>query len=147
VFNPDSETLFSLDEIMVRRGQDEESIVPIRSIRPASNGILLLAFENVHDRNEAETFRGATLLVPREVLPATEDGEFYVHDILGAAVVGTDGASYGKVVDYITYPSTDVFVVQGERRYEVPVVDDFVRSVDPVRKVVTVEGIDGFETT
>lgn len=147
VHNPDSEVLFGLTEVMVRVGQTPDRLMPILRARPAAEGVALIALEGVIDRTQAEALRGALLLVPRQALPATDEDEFYVHDILGANVVGPDGTCFGQVVDYVSYPTADVLVVQGERRYEIPVIDDFVRNVDPHRKTVTVEGIDDFETT
>lgn len=145
--NPDSEVLFASSEVVVRGGEPSERVMTIGSVRPVADGIVLLAFDGITDRNAAEAMRGCTLHVSREVLPAADEGEFYVHDILGAKVVGEDGRTFGEVVDYVTYPAADVIVVQGEKRYEVPVIDDFVRHIDTEAKSITVAPIDDFETT
>lgn len=143
--NPDSEILLDVAEVFVRKGEDEGRVMAVRSVRAAADGFALMAFDGVTTRSEADALRGAGLLVPRGILPEAEDGEFYVHDILGAKVVQPDGRVLGEVVDYVSYPTTDVLIVQGAARYEIPLVDDFVRDIDTVQKIVTVEGVDDFE--
>jgi 16S rRNA processing protein RimM len=143
--NPDSEILLDVVEVFVRKGDGEGRVMAVRSARPAADGFALMAFEGVTTRSEADALRGAGLSVPRGTLPEAEDGEFYVHDILGAKVVQPDGRVLGEVVDYVSYPTTDVLIVQGTTRYEIPLVDDFVRDIDTAKKVVTVEGVDDFE--
>lgn len=145
--NPTSETLFDVDEVSIQLGDCAPRIMRIRSARPAADGIVLLSLDGVGDRDQAEALRSARLHVPRDVLPPVEDGEFYVHDILGAQVVGGDGTVFGRVVDYVSYPAVDVIVVQGDRRYEVPVIDDFVHRIDAGAKQVIVGAIEDFETT
>jgi 16S rRNA processing protein RimM len=142
--NPDSEILLRIDKVRLHNDQGSR-LVDVRGARRAADGIVLMALEGIGSRSEAEAHRGMAILVPRDVLPKAQDNEFYVHDILGAKVVDSRGHELGKVVDYISYPSTDVLVVQGDKRFEIPLIDDFVRSIDSVGRIVTVEGVDDFE--
>ncbi len=144
--NPDSRVLFAVSHVTVRLPSAEDRQATIRSARPAAAGIALLALDDVHDRNGAECLRGAALLVPRDRFAPADEDEFYVHDVLGAQVVGQDGTVYGRVVDYVSFPAADVLVVQGDKRYEIPMIDDFVRRVDPEQRQVVVASIDDFET-
>ena len=51
-------------------------------------------------------------------------------DILTAAAArGEDGAELGRIEDVLTMPSSDVYVIAGEKRYMVPAVREFVREI------------------
>ncbi|MBI5531362.1 MAG: 16S rRNA processing protein RimM [Deltaproteobacteria bacterium] len=147
LYNPDSEVLFEVDKVhaLLPDGSDRE--IKIDSVRAASAGIVLLTLEGVAGRDAAETMRGVVLSVPRTTLPAPGEGEFYVCDVIGAHVFLQDGTEVGKVVDYRAYPTTEVLLIQGEsKRYEVPLVADFVDSVDARAGRVVLLSIDGFES-
>lgn len=147
LFNSDSDVLFDLESVRLRLPDGAVREADIASARPAADGFVLLRIEGVSDRNQAEALRGAVLVVSRSDLPPVEEGEFYVCDILGADVFLVDGTRLGTVSDYRSYPSTDVLVVQGDRRrWEVPLVDDFVASVDPANRRIELHSVDGLET-
>lgn len=59
--------------------------------------------EGVETRTQAEALRGVRLYVPRAALPAPAPGEHYRADLLGLAVVSTDGASLGRVRAFEDY--------------------------------------------
>ena len=76
----------------------------------------------------------------RDSLPPEEDGEHYVCDLVGATVVGPDGA-LGTVEGVQSYPSIDALVVRpgspGRGTVEVPLIDDFVERVRIEDRTVT----------
>jgi 16S rRNA processing protein RimM len=147
LFNPDSEILDIVEEVHVKVADGPDRVIHIDDCRPVAGGGVLLVLEGIEDRNGADTLRGAILSVPRSSLPAPEEGEFYVHDIIGAVAVLADGTEIGKVIEHLSYPTTEVLVIQGaSRRYEVPLVRDFVQSVDPAAKRVVLTSVDGFES-
>lgn len=147
LFNTDSEILFDLEQVKLHLPNGTESDYDIDSVRPSTEGFVLLRLAGVEDRNAAEELRGATLIVDRSALPPPEDGEFYVCDILGADVFLTDGTQLGTVADYRSYPSTDVLVVHGKgKRWEVPLVDDFVASIDVSARRVELHSVEGLES-
>jgi len=51
----------------------------------------------VIDRNVAEKLVNLRLYVDRAQLPATEDDEFYLADLVGLEAVGAEGVSLGRV--------------------------------------------------
>ena len=75
----------------------------VRSVRVLSEG-LLVAFDEMPDRNAAETWRGRYLLVPADELPSPDDGEVYLHDLIGMRVVLSDGTTVGTVDELYELP-------------------------------------------
>jgi 16S rRNA processing protein RimM len=147
LYNAESDVLLQVDTVRLRRQGQPDAHVNIRTARPASGGFLLIAFEGVDDRDAAEALRGVVLEVPRHALPPLDPGEFYVCDVIGAHAVLPDGTPIGTVVDFQSFPSTQVLVVEHDgRRFDVPLVDDFVQSVDVDAKRVVISSLDGLES-
>ena len=93
------------------------------------------------DRNAAAAMRGATIEVPRSVLPKAKRGEFYWTDVLGAEVVSTSGAKLGRLMSLTSNGAQDVMVVaDGERERLIPAVTGpIVQGVDVAAKRIVVE--------
>ena len=153
-FNKDSALLLALDEVLVRfaegprKGEAHE--VSIDAARQGNDAILL-KLHGVDDRSGADEVRGAELCVRRGDFPETEEGEFYACDVVGARVVaeggvGEAGEELGLVRELTSYPSVDILLVEGPRgRYEIPLVDAYVASVDTAKGVVTIRTMEGLE--
>ncbi|MFP4449760.1 MAG: ribosome maturation factor RimM [Rhodosalinus sp.] len=62
-----------------------------------AKGTLTARLSGVASREAAEALRGTTLHLPREVLPALPEDEFYHADLLGLPVFDTGGAPLGRV--------------------------------------------------
>lgn len=121
-------------------------------VEPASSGpltvfsarwnkdILLLAFDEIETRNQAETLRGAKLFIETEDIGADDDDEgWYEHELVGLDVqVG--GNVVGKVSGLHTMPVQDLLVVTTAEGQEVlvPFVEQIVPEVNVGDKYVVV---------
>ncbi|WP_125613518.1 ribosome maturation factor RimM [Specibacter cremeus] len=100
----------------------------VRSAR-WNKDILLLGFEGVLTRNDAELLRGTTLFIDAE--EDTDDDGWYEHDLLGLEVrVGSE--TVGKVTGLRTLPVQDLLIVEDANGEEVlvPFVEEIVPEVD-----------------
>jgi 16S rRNA processing protein RimM len=86
----------------------------ISSARQTPKGFLL-DLEGVESRTAAQRLRGEQLLLDRGELDATEEGEFYVADLLGLTAVSDAGEVLGKVTDTFETAAHEVLVVREER--------------------------------
>jgi 16S rRNA processing protein RimM len=111
-------------ELSCRRGEIREAI-RLLTVRPHGNR-LLVRIEGVDDASGAKEYAGALLYAPRERISLSE-GEYLDDDLVGCAVLGTDGAAYGTVQRVDHYPSSDMLVVNGTL---VPMVDSIVCEID-----------------
>ena len=93
---------------------------------------LLVSFEEIPDRTAAEAARGVLLHaeVPADESPEDPD-EFYDHQLVGLAAVGTDGESLGEV-SRLVHGAQDLLVVTTTdgREALVPFVTALVPEVD-----------------
>jgi len=67
-----------------------------KNARPVSRFYSLAVVEK-KTREQIEALKSTKLYVPREALPAAEDGEFYYSDLIGLTVVNQDGEAVGTV--------------------------------------------------
>ena len=80
----------------------------VGSSRP-HQGRWLVRFEGVADRNGAEALRDRVLRAE----PVAVNGILWVHELLGAEVVATDGRVLGKVAAVEANPASDLLVLDG----------------------------------
>ena len=103
---------------------------------------LIAKLEGIDDRDQARTLQGMEVAVFRDQLPEPEPGEYYWHDLLGLNVVNLNGARLGKVVELQETGANDVLVIEGERRYLVPLVmDEVIREIDLDNRQILVDWI------
>ena len=93
------------------------------------------------DRTAAEALTNLRLYVERERLPAAEDDEFYLADLIGLRVVGVGGGAIGLVAlvhDYGAGASLEI-TREGAGALIVPFTRACVPVVDLAAGVVTVD--------
>jgi 16S rRNA processing protein RimM len=119
----------------------------VRSVRPFNEG-LLVGFNEVPDRNAAETWRGRYILAPADELPPPDDNEIYQHDLLGMRVELTDGQTVGTIQEIYELPqglALDVRLAEPRATETVILLYDenTIASVDKERRVVVVTPAEG----
>jgi 16S rRNA processing protein RimM len=112
----------------------------IKSVRPHS-GRLLVAFDEVVDRTQADTLQGATLSaeVAVDQMPADPE-EFYDRQLIGLEVYLAGGGRAGNVVGVLHSPLQDLLTIRRPdgREVMVPFVAELVPQIDLVAGIVRV---------
>jgi 16S rRNA processing protein RimM len=100
---------------------------------------LIVAFEQVPDRNAAETLRGGTLFIDSDTTDDEDDDAWYEHELVGLDV-RHEGNVVGKVTALRTMTVQDLLVVEltGGHEVMVPFVGEIVPEVNPEEGFVTV---------
>ena len=75
-------------------------------------GALIARASEIATREAAEALRGLELYLPRAVLPAPDEDEFYLADLIGLAVVAPDGAELGRVKDVQNFGAGDLLEIE-----------------------------------
>jgi 16S rRNA processing protein RimM len=101
--------------------------------------ILLLGFEGVETRNQAEALRGARLFIEAEELEEDDDEGWYEHELVGLDVRVGDTV-VGKVTGLRTLPVQDLIEVEGTDGKEIliPFVEEIVPEVNVGGKYLVV---------
>ena len=92
---------------------------------------LVIKFDLVADRTQAETMRGVTVTVPPEDLGPLPPGAYYHYQIIGMEVHDEARARLGAVTEVLSTGANDVYVVRdGKRETLVPALAEVIVSVD-----------------
>ena len=99
---------------------------------------LLLKFAGIDAPEQARSMLvgGYVTIAPdqRDSLP---EDTHYIDDIVDCAVVNSEGQPLGRIVEVVSMPSTDAYVVRGTKGEAlVPAIGDFVVEIAPGRVVV-----------
>lgn len=101
-----------------RRGGEDETL-EVRASRPFQHRFIV-SFAGVESREAAEDLRGTVLLAE----PVEDPDAYYVHELIGAAVVEVDGTARGTITAVEANPASDLLVL------------DHGRALVPLRFVV-----------
>lgn len=116
----------------------------ITSVRFFKN-LVILKFKGYDNINDIEKYKGKDLLITRENAVPLAENEYFIYDIIGAAVVEEDGKEVGILKEVLTTGANDVYVVKGKDQKEIllPVIPDCVLTVDTDEKKVIVRILPG----
>jgi 16S rRNA processing protein RimM len=127
----------------VLAGEDGRRVLVVKEARPHRSR-LLITFEGVGDRDQAEALQGTYLFVPSSDSPSLPTGEYWTHDLIGCEVFTENGRSLGELREVIHTPANDVWVVQGqEGETLVPALKDVVSEVDLGARRIVVREVEG----
>lgn len=88
-----------------RPGAPAQTVV-VAAVRPAHDH-WILRLQGVDDRDQAQALTGCALEIDAALLPATDDDEVYLHELLGAAVIEAEsGEQAGTVTGFIETAQT-----------------------------------------
>jgi len=102
----------------------------------------------IADRDVAEALKGAVVQISRRHFPALDDNEFYWVDLIGLAVVNLQGDALGTVSGLMESGAHPILRVElpdvsgvekRQREMLIPFVDQFIKTIDRVGKVIQVD--------
>ncbi|CAB4330872.1 unannotated protein [freshwater metagenome] len=104
------------------------------------NGILLLGFEGITDRNGIEVLRDTLMYCEVDIdAPGENDDDFHVLQLIGCTAFLESGEKLGEVSDVINLPAQDLLAIQSaEGEVLIPFVRQLVPVVDIKNRKMTV---------
>jgi 16S rRNA processing protein RimM len=115
--------------------------------RPVANG-LGARLSGIVTREQADALRGQRLYLPRTVLPATGDDEFYHADLIGLDVFDTGGTLLGRVQAIHNHGAGDLLEVArpaGQTALLLPFTRAVVPTVDLTARRLIADLPEGLE--
>jgi len=100
---------------------------------------LVARIEGIDDRELARELIGTEIAVPRDDLPAPDEGEIYWADLIGCSVVNQENQEFGNVTGLLETGANDVLIVEGEKERLIPYTDQVVKDVDLDRAQIRVD--------
>jgi 16S rRNA processing protein RimM len=134
------EERYAPGSVLHREGSDEPLTV-IWSSAVADGPGWRLQFREVATRDAAEALKGAYLEVVAGPEAQLGRGEYFWHEVIGAAVSDVDGTVLGTVRDVYRSGGAEVYIVSGGPygEFDVPGVRAFVRIFAPRRGEIVID--------
>jgi 16S rRNA processing protein RimM len=111
-------------------GEARPRRVGVISARRHGN-FVLLKLDGYPTRTEAELLRNELLQVPEDEAIPLEEGEYFLHQLLGLQVVTESGQRLGRLTDVLETGANNVFIIDGpDGELLVPDIPDVVLEVD-----------------
>jgi 16S rRNA processing protein RimM len=118
---------------------DSHGLLTVASAR-VHNGILLLGFNGISDRNSVEKLRDVLLYSEVDIDEAGfEDDDYHVLQLIGCQAFLVDGDLLGEVTEVLNLPGQDVLSIRTDNgEVLIPFVHQLVPVVDIKAKKMTV---------
>ena len=132
----DAATRFALGAVVET---DKGTSLTVDSVR-VHNGILLLGFIGISDRDGIEALRDTLLYADVDIdAPGEDDDDYHVLQLIGCVANLEDGTKFGEVSDVLNLPGQDVLAIKTDHgEVLVPFVHQLVPTVDIKAKIVVV---------
>lgn len=115
----------------------------IKSYRTHKN-FHLLTFEGVSNMNDILDLKGEDVYIEEDENLSLDEHEFHVKDIVGLTVINLDDNSeLGKITDVIFTGANDVWVIEGDKEYLIPYIEQVVKTVDLDAGIVEITPLEG----
>jgi len=106
------------------------------TVRSGAGKRLVGRIDGVEDEAGAQALVGSRIEVDRAELPPPAEGEWYIHDLIGARVRDVSGVDHGVLTDVVP-GVVDVWVI-GDGEAFVVAAQGAIRAVDLANRTVTV---------
>lgn len=114
---------------------EELQPLTVQQARP-HKGHMLIQFRKYHNRGMADELRNLWLFVSQENAVELDEGEYWVHDIIGLEVYTDEALHLGRVSDVLFTGANDVYIIEPQellnqgREILVPAIADVIQTVD-----------------
>jgi 16S rRNA processing protein RimM len=132
----EAEDRFALGAVLETESHGNLTVASAR----VHNGILLLSFEGIEDRNAIETLRNELLYADVDIdAPGVDEDDYHVLQLIGCKAFLVDGDEFGEVSEVLNLPGQDVLVIKsGSTETLIPFVRQLVPIVDIKARRMTV---------
>lgn len=132
-----------LDFVYLESKSGQKSRYEIKKINP-SGKFLFLELKGISDVDAAQALVGSKLLLPRDLLEALPEDEYYWQDIIGLEVYTPEGGHLGRIESIFPTGSNDVYVCRGSKgEFLIPAIADAIVRIDLASHRITVKLLEG----
>lgn len=104
---------------------------------------LIVKFNGIDNRDQAEELIGRHLVVPETELADLPPGSYWQFQLIGLEVVTNSGTRLGVIREIITTAANDVYVVKNGQEYMIPAIADVIKDVDLKAGKMVIEPLPG----
>ena len=98
-FSGETGHFINLEKVILRQGEKEETRELAEII--CQEDSLLIRFAGINSPEAADKLKGAEIIAGRESAAPLKKGEYYIEDLKGLEVFGTEGETLGHITDVL----------------------------------------------
>ncbi len=137
------ESFLNAGTIFLRSTSGETHKEVVISVRPHKN-IYLMKLKGLNSLEEAEKYRGASVLIEKVSLSHENDEEFFWYELINLKVYLKGGKYIGTIKHILPTGSNDIYVVRkGEKEVLIPAIHDVVEEIDLTNKKMIISDMEG----
>ena len=122
-----------------------EQHLQVRQIKKQGEKVIVW-FEQINTRNDAEGLKGLILKLPSSDLPPLAEDEYYIDDLVGLTVQSMDsGTIWGTVKEVLSATAGEYLEVHQDNKSQpvlIPFQSIFIPRVDQASRTIYVQGLD-----
>jgi 16S rRNA processing protein RimM len=116
----------------------------VNKVRQGTRG-LLVQFEELRSREEAKLLTGAELAILKTECGDNQKESWHVSEVIDCLVFTENNQELGRIVEIISQPHHDVYVIQGPYgEILLPVVQEFIQLFDLENHRLVVQHLEAF---
>jgi 16S rRNA processing protein RimM len=120
---------YSLNKVYVKRDSSRIELT-ISQVRMHKNN-LLVKFEEINDRDKAESFKGSYIEIDKGNAIELSKDQYFIYDLIGIKVYSMTGNLIGTIKDVLQTGPTDIYVLQcTSKEVLVPALKDIFIEID-----------------
>lgn len=117
-FTEPRENILTYSSWVLKKEGKESNVNVVNGRRQGKT--IIAQLEGLSNRDNALAMIGSTIHVDKALLPVTEEGEYYWHDLIGLKVETIEGLSLGCVDSILETGANDVLIVKGDKERLIP---------------------------
>ena len=136
----DPTRFLALDHVYLK-AENQYISCPMEKVEARADGFVYCTLNGISSRDEAEKQRGWMLYVDRAHAVQLEEGQYFISDLLGCAVVDQKKEMIGTLEDVLQPGANDVYQIKrtdGRRMY-LPVLPFVIKEVQVKDGIVIVD--------
>jgi len=142
-FTEDKQRFSDLQSVWVGENEVAAEQRDIEVVRIDAKQVVL-TLRGVDTVEKAAKFRDHYVFVPKANIAQLRTGSYFVDDVIGCEVVTEEQNHIGKVIDLLSLPTQDVWVIRnGAKEILIPAVKAIIRHVDVEQKRITIHALEG----
>lgn len=130
-------------QIYLMMDKRERKLINIERAR-IQNDKVILKFEGIDNRTDAAALKDTQIDKRFDPSAPLLPDEYYIFDLIGLAVKTTENQLLGEIAEVLTFPASDVYVVQnGTEEYLIPAIKDVIKQIDLEAGIMRIQPIEG----
>jgi len=130
-------------QIYLKIYKGERKLLKVERAR-IQNDKAILKFEGIDNRTDAADLKNSRIEKQFDPHVPLLPDEYYIFDLIGLAVKTTENRLLGEIIEVLTLPANDVYVVKnGTEEYLIPAIKNVIKQIDLEAGIMRIQPIEG----